>query len=287
MGRQLLFVAVAITMFIGPPPAGRPQTTTTAGAGRSEAAAQGSITREQFLATTWRLTGGMFSMLPRDGFPIAFRPDGTILARNLGGFTTWSLDDDELVLSGDRYSQVIRLKWLPERGVFRNCPVPARIPLFVFPEATADPLSIGCSDVPAAVLTLQIALDKAAYRPGEPIVATATLTNVGNAAIDVRRSAGETGGADGFLIELSKDSANALQGPPPQASGAPGVAESLPAGATHTRKLLLNRLLGTLKPGGYRLTIIYIATYRDTRTEIRSEPVTLEIIPAGAARSSR
>jgi hypothetical protein len=123
---------------------------------------------------------------------------------NLGGITTWSLHDDELVLSGDQGINVIRLKWFPDRGVFRHCPVPSRIPLYVFPEAIKDPLSIGCGDVPAAVLTLQITLDRAAYRPGERIVATARLTNVGDAPIDIRRSADETGRSDGFEVELTR-----------------------------------------------------------------------------------
>jgi hypothetical protein len=132
--------------------------------------------------------------------------------------------------------------------------------------------------VPAAVLKLQIALDKVAYQPGERIVATATLINVGDAPINVRRSADETGRSDGFSAELTKDSANALQSPPPPPSSGPGVAESLPSGGTNIRNLVLNRMLGSLKPGKYRLQMIYSATYGDTQIGIWSEPVPLEII---------
>jgi hypothetical protein len=161
---------------------------------------------------------------------------------------------------------------------FRHCPVASRIPLYVFPEARTDPLSIGCDDVPAAVLKLQIALDKTAYQAGERIVATATLLNVGDAPINVRRSADETGRSDGFRVELWKDSANARQSPPPPPSGGPGVAESLPPGGTNTRTLVLNRMLGSLTPGKYRLQIIYSATYADTQIGIWSEAIPLEII---------
>jgi hypothetical protein len=195
MGKRLLVVAIAATVLTTPP---------------AVTANQAVMTRDTFLAATWRLTGLVFAAAPRGGFPITFHPDGTVVTSNLGGITRWSLLDDELVLSGDQRIEVIRLKWLPDRGVFRHCPVPSRIPLYVFPEAIKDPLSIGCGDVPAAILKLQIALDKAAYQPGEQIVATATLTNVGDAPIDIRRSADETGRSDGFRVELSKDSANAL-----------------------------------------------------------------------------
>ena len=262
MGRRLLFVSIAATVLTTP---------------LAVTANQAVMTRETFLATKWRLTGLVFAVAPLDGFPITFHPDGTVVTSNLGGITRWSLRDDELVLSSDQRTQVIRLKWLPDRGVFRHCPVPSRIPLYVFPEAITDPLSSGCDDVPAAVLKLKIALDKAAYQPGERIVATATLINVGDAPINVRRSADETGRSDGFRVELSKDSANALQSPPPPSSGGPGVAESLPPGGTNIRKLVLNRMLGSLKPGKYRLQIIYSATYADTQIGIWSEPIPLEI----------
>ena len=49
---------------------------------------------------------------------------------------------------------------------------------------------------------LKIALDKAAYQPGERIVATATLINVGDAPINVRRSADETGRSDGLGLTV-------------------------------------------------------------------------------------
>jgi hypothetical protein len=55
------------------------------------------------------------------------------------------------------------------------------------------------------------------------------------------------------------------------------VAESLPPGGTNSRKLVLNRMLGSLKPGTYRLQIIYSATYADTQIGIWSEPIPLEI----------
>jgi hypothetical protein len=239
---------------------------------------QAVMTRETFLATKWRLTGLAFAVAPRDGFPITFHPDGTVMTSNLGGITKWSLRDDELELSGNQRIQVIRLKWLSDRGVFRHCPVPSRMPLYVFPEAITDPLSIGCDDVPAAVLKLRIALDKAAYQPGERIVAMARLINVGDAPINVRRSADETGRSDGFMVELTKDSANALQSPPPPLSGGPGVAESLPPSGTNIRNLVLNRMVGALKPGKYRLQIIYSATYADIQIGIWSEPIPLEII---------
>jgi hypothetical protein len=263
MGRRLLIVAITATALTLPP---------------AVTASQAVMRRETFLATKWRLTGLVFALAPSDGFPITFHPDGTVVTSNLGGITRWSLRDDELVLSGDHRTQVIRLKWLPDRGVFRHCPVPSRIPLYVFPEAITNPLSIGCDDVPAAVLKLQIALDKAAYQPGEPIVVTATLINVGDAPINVHRSADETGRSDGFRVEVSKDSANALQSPPPPPSGGPGVAESLPPGGTQIRKLVLNRMLGSLKPGKYRLQVIYSATYADAQIGVWSEPITLEII---------
>jgi hypothetical protein len=250
MGRQLLVVVIAATVLATP----------------AVTANQAAMARDTFLATTWRLTGLGFSAVPLAGFPIRFRRE-------------WSLHNDELVLSDEAQSQTIRLKWLPERGVFRHCPVPSKIPLYVFPEAIKDPLSIGCDDVPAAVLKLHIALDKAAYQPGERIVATATLTNVGDAPITIRRSADDTGRSDGFVVELSKDSANALQSLPQPPSGEPGVAESLPLGGTNSRKLVLNRLLGSLKPGKYRLTIIYGATYPEAEIGIWSEPITLEITP--------
>jgi hypothetical protein len=263
MGRQLLVVVIAATVLATP----------------AVTANQAAMARDTFLATTWRLTGLGFSAVPLAGFPIRFRRDGTVETRNLSGITKWSLHNDELVLSDEAQSQTIRLKWLPERGVFRHCPVPSKIPLYVFPEAIKDPLSIGCDDVPAAVLKLHIALDKAAYQPGERIVATATLTNVGDAPITIRRSADDTGRSDGFVVELSKDSANALQSLPQPPSGEPGVAESLPLGGTNSRKLVLNRLLGSLKPGKYRLTIIYGATYPEAEIGIWSEPITLEITP--------
>jgi hypothetical protein len=263
MGRRLLFVAIAATVLTTLP---------------AVTANQAVMTRATFLARKWRLTGLVFSLTPIAGFPITFHPDGTVVTSNLGGITRWSLRNDELVLSGDQRAQVIRLKWLPDRGVFRHCPVPSRIPLYVFPEATPNPLSIGCDDVPAAVLKLQIALDKAAYQPGERIVAAATLINVGDAPINVRRSADETGRSDGFRVELSRDSANALQSPPPPSSGGLGMAESVAPGGKNIRKLVLNRMLGLLKPGKYRLRIIYSATYADTQIGISSEPIPLEII---------
>jgi hypothetical protein len=265
MGRRVFVVAIEATVLTMP---------------LAVMANQAVLTRDTFLATKWRLTGLVFALVPRDGFPITFHPDGTVVT-NLGGITRWTLRDDELVLSGDRPTSVIRLKWLPDRGVFRHCPVPSKIPIYVFPEAIKDPvypLSIGCGDVPAAVLELQIALDKAAYQPGERIVATVTLTNVGDAPITVHRSADETGRSDGFRVELSKDSVNALQSASPAPSSVPGLAESLLPGGTNSRKLVLNRMLGSLKPGKYRLQIIYSATYGDTQIGIWSEPIPLEVI---------
>jgi hypothetical protein len=262
MGRQLLFVAIATTVLTTAP---------------APTAQQDRMTRDKFLATKWRLSGTIFSVMPPEGFPITFHPEGTVSTRNLGGITTWSVADDELVLSGGFRIPAIRFKWLSDRGVFRHCQVPSKAALYVFPEGMDHP-DIGCEDVPAAVLTLQITLDKAAYQPGERIVATATLNNVGNAPINVRRSADETGASDGFRVELSKDSANALPSIP-RPSGESGVDESLSPGGTNSRKLVLNRLLGSLTPGHYVLRIIYHATYADMEIGIWSEPITLQIIP--------
>jgi hypothetical protein len=168
---RLLFLAIAATVFATP---------------RAGTANQAVMGQDTFLATTWRLTGMGFSITPIGGFPITFHRDGTVGTRNLGGITRWSLREDELVLSGDRSAGIIRFKWLRNRGVFRHCPVPSKAALYVFPEAGKDPLSIGCDDVPAALLKLRIALDKVAYQPGERIVATATLANTGTAPIAVR-----------------------------------------------------------------------------------------------------
>jgi hypothetical protein len=263
MGRQLLFVAIATTVLTTAP---------------APTAQQAKMTRDKFLATKWRLSGAIFSVEPPDGFPITFHPEGTVFSSNLGGITAWSLADNELVLSGDFRTPAMRFKWLSDRGVFRHCHVPSKAALFVFPEGMADP-RIGCEDVPAAVLKLHIALDKAAYQAGERIVATATLSNVGNAPINVRRSADETGYSDGFRVELVRDSANALKSALPPPSDAPGVVESLAPGGTNSRKLVLTGMLGSLKPGHYRLTIIYSAKYPDAQIDIWSEPITLEIIP--------
>jgi hypothetical protein len=266
MGHQEFFGAVAITLLVGLP-----------AAGRSESAVQGAITTEKFLATTWRLTGNVFSIMPGTGFPITFYPEGTLVTGNLGGITNWSLENGELVLSGERWP-AMRFKWLPERGVFRHCTLPSRAAFFVFPEGSKNPSSIGCSDLPSAELRLRLALDKTAYQPGEPIVATATLTNIGNAPMIVHRSTDETGRSDGFRVELTKDSANALQRSPEPPS-VPGFPEPLPAGGTHTRKLVLNSLLGTLKPGVYDLTLIYSATDPRAPMGVRSDFVWLRIIP--------
>lgn len=263
MTRQILFLAIAATVFTAPP---------------AVTANQAVPTRETFLATKWRLMEPLISMLPNDGFPITFRPDGSVVTSNLGGITRWSLEGDELLLSDDERTRV-RLKWFPDRGVFRDCRMPSKVPLLVFPESIKNPLSIDCGDVPAAVLKLQIALDKAAYQPGERIVATATLTNVGNGPITVRRSIDETGRSDGFRVELTKDSANALQTAPAPPMDGPTVAESLPPGRTFSRQLVLTRLLGSLEPGKYRLTIIYSATYPRAEIGIWSEPITLQIMP--------
>ena len=102
MNRRLFFVAIVATVLTAP---------------HAATANQATVTRDAFLATKWRLIGPMFSMVPFDGFPITFHPDGTVETRNLG-ITRWSLDGDELVLSGDRHTRDIRLKWLPDRGVF-------------------------------------------------------------------------------------------------------------------------------------------------------------------------
>jgi hypothetical protein len=205
-------------------------------------------------------------------------PGTSVETRNLGGITTWSLRDNDLVLSGDQRVPVIRFTWLPDRGVFRHCSTSSRVALYViFPEEIKDPLSIGCDDVPAAVLELRITPDKAAYQPGERIVITATLTNVGNAPIIVRRSDDETGRSDGFRVELSKDGANAQPTAPAPPSGNLGVAESLPPGGTNSRKLLLNRLVGSLTPGKYELRVIYTASYADADIGIWSDPIALEI----------
>ena len=243
---------------------------------------QPAMTRERFLATKWRLTGYIFSMMPADGFSITFHPDGSVETRNLGGITRWSLDGNELVLSGDdehelRGVRPIRMAWLSDRGMFRKCYLPSRIGLFIFPEGSKAP-SIACDDVPTAVLKLQIALDKTTYQSGDRIVVTATLANVGNAPIDVRHSADETGRSDGFRVELTseKNSGNALRDDQPPSTTA-GIAEPLSPGATTSRQLLLNSSLGSLQPGRYRLKIMYEATYPDGQIAIDSEPLTLEI----------
>jgi hypothetical protein len=163
--------------------------------------------------------------------------------------------------------------------VFRHCTLPSRAAFFVFPDGSKNPSSIGCSDLPAAQVQLRIALDKTAYQPGELIVATATLTNIGNAPMVVHRSTDETGRSDGFRVELTKDSVNALQRSPAEPAGVPGFPEPLPPGGTNTRKLVLNSVLGTLKPGVYDLTIIYSATDPSAPMGVRAEIVWLRIIP--------
>ena len=86
-------------------------------------------------------------------------------------------------------------------------------------------MSIGCGDVPAAALKLQIALDKTAYQSGERILVTATLTNVGDAPIFVRRSPDETGHDDGFRAELTMYGGDNLQSPAPSPWHQPAVAD--------------------------------------------------------------
>jgi hypothetical protein len=247
------------------------------------------MTRDTLLATKWRLAGAMFSMMPADGFPITFHPDGSVETKNLGGITRWSLEGDELVLSGGEHdtqngAKPIRMTWLPDRRMFRECHLPSRIGLFVFPESTRAP-SLGCDDVPTAVLKLHVSLDRTVYRQGDRIVATATLTNVGNAPTTIRHSTDETGRSDGFRVELTndKDLSNALRGGEPRPSAA-GIGESLAPGGTTTRQLVLNRPLGPLEPGKYRLKITYEAAYPDGQIDIDSEPVTLEIRAPAAAR---
>jgi len=272
MNRPLLFAAIAASAFAMPH--------------------QPVMTRDTFLATEWHLAGDMFSMMPASGFRITFHPDGSVGTRNLGRVTRWSLSDKELVMWGDgddprRGDKPIRMTWLPDRGMFRECHLPSRLGLYLFPEGKPGPSPMGgCRDVPTAVLKLQIVLDKAVYQPGDRIEVTATLTNVGDAPIDVRRSADETGRSDGFIIDLRKDLRSALRyvSWPPSAVAA-GSNESLSPGGANRRKLVLNgMLLNPLEPGKYTLRTTYLATYPDGLIGIDAEPVTLEVRPPAVAR---
>lgn len=69
-----------------------------------------------------------------------------------------------------------------------------------------------------------------------------------------------------------------FQSPAPPQWYKPALDESLPSGGANSRTLVLNSLLGSLKPGTYRLTMSYSASYPMGAVSIWSEPIPLEII---------
>jgi hypothetical protein len=91
------------------------------------------ISREEFLATEWRLYGVVFAMHPPGGFPITFRPDGSLLTRNFLYTTTWSLSDGVLRLSGSNGEPYYRLDWVPYAGAFLDCRGPGMPSHVIYP----------------------------------------------------------------------------------------------------------------------------------------------------------
>jgi hypothetical protein len=104
-----------------------------------------AISRRELLATDWRLSSMVFPMRPG---PITFRPDGTVITRNLGRITRWLLSYGVLHLSDSHGDDAYRLHWVPELRVFRVCRQPASV--FLLPVSlTTNPTTRRCDTDPA------------------------------------------------------------------------------------------------------------------------------------------
>ena len=64
----------------------------------SERSVQGELSTEFVLDNEWKLQGGIFAVMPTDGFPIMFHADGVVETANLGLVDSWRIGS-ELPLS--------------------------------------------------------------------------------------------------------------------------------------------------------------------------------------------
>lgn len=93
---------------------------------------------ERLTAQEWRLFSDVFPMLPGEGYPIRFRPQGTVETANLARVARWALNGaSELELRAEDGTTLWTFRWYPEKNLLVSCPRSPRSP--VPPVALAPP----------------------------------------------------------------------------------------------------------------------------------------------------
>jgi hypothetical protein len=82
----------------------------------------------QLVALQWRLFSLVFPMMPVDGYPIGFRPDGGVTAVNLAGVTRWTMAAETLDLLSAEGRQLYRFHWSGSVGADSAAPAAASKP---------------------------------------------------------------------------------------------------------------------------------------------------------------
>jgi hypothetical protein len=108
----------------------------------------GDLTPERLTATEWRVFSDVGPALSNDGYPIRFRPQGTVETATLARVTQWTLNaGGELELQEKDGESVWVLHWFPAQGLLVSCAGPphAAMPPLVLapPGATLDSVGAG------------------------------------------------------------------------------------------------------------------------------------------------
>jgi hypothetical protein len=91
--------------------------------GHAIAGASDDLTLERLTAQEWRVFSNVFPTLPRDGYPIRFRPQRTVETANLARVASWTVNDaGDLELLEKDGETVWTFQWYPDRDLLVSCP---------------------------------------------------------------------------------------------------------------------------------------------------------------------
>jgi len=98
--------------------------------GHAIAGASDDLTLEGLTAQEWRVFSDVFPTLPRDGYPIRFRPQRTVETSNLARVASWTVNDaGDLELREKDGETVWTFRWYPDRTLLVSCPRSAQAPV--------------------------------------------------------------------------------------------------------------------------------------------------------------
>jgi RNA polymerase sigma factor (sigma-70 family) len=129
------------------------------------------------------------------------------------------------------------------------------------------------------MLRFVLALDKARYDVGEPIVLTARVTNGRQIPLEIQLTSDVTGQLDGYSFQVRDESGKLVKAPDDRAFrplSALGSTRSVAPGEASTRELTLNYWVPPLRPGKYSVKGVFQPVgQRDVRAE--SQAVSFEV----------